>query len=201
MTDEISSCQTCGRSTIAKRFCSDRCRSACDAGFPRPDPPYVRKVAASKLAGWKVIATTPDGPPIGSDYYAPFLPAAVVRPNRARRRQKVSNGVFSFKIRPCFQWPARALFGTDHSLRETSIDRLPARSAYVTRDLACLPLLISAPCLHCEQISTRGSDAAVAPVWPQFGQTIRVSMSYTPFKVSGERPPAHPLLADGRPGK
>src|SRR5204863_3986294 len=44
-------------------------------------------------------------------------------------------------------------------------------------DLAGVPLLISAPCSHCEQISTRGSDAAVAPTWPQCGQVIRVSMS------------------------
>jgi hypothetical protein len=92
MIDEISSCHMCGRSTIAKRFCSDRCRAACDAGFPRPDPLYDRKAAASKLAGWKVIATTPDGPPIGSAYYAPFLEAAAARPNRGRKRQKVSNG-------------------------------------------------------------------------------------------------------------
>jgi hypothetical protein len=93
MIDEISSCHMCGRSTIARRFCSDRCRAACDAGFPRPDPLYDRKVAASKLAGWKVVATTPDGPSIGSDYYAPFLEAAAARPNRVRSRQKVSNGV------------------------------------------------------------------------------------------------------------
>jgi len=44
-------------------------------------------------------------------------------------------------------------------------------------DLAGLPLLMSAPCPHCEQMSTRGSNPAVAPTWPQFGQTIRVSMS------------------------
>jgi hypothetical protein len=45
-------------------------------------------------------------------------------------------------------------------------------------DLAGLPLLMSAPCSHCEQISTRGSDAALAaPICPQCGQTIRVSMS------------------------
>jgi hypothetical protein len=44
MTDEISSCHMCGRSTIARRFCSDRCRAACDAGFPRPDPHYDRRV-------------------------------------------------------------------------------------------------------------------------------------------------------------
>jgi hypothetical protein len=44
-------------------------------------------------------------------------------------------------------------------------------------DLAGLPLLMSPACPHCEQMSTRGSDAAsVAPTWPQFGQTIRVSM-------------------------
>jgi hypothetical protein len=60
MTDEISSCHMCGRSIIAKRFCSDRCRAACDSGFPRPDPLYDRKVAASKLAGWMVIAPTAD---------------------------------------------------------------------------------------------------------------------------------------------
>jgi hypothetical protein len=29
-------------------------------------------------------------------------------------------------------------------------------------DLAGLPLLMNAPCPHCEQISTRGSDAAVS---------------------------------------
>jgi hypothetical protein len=45
-------------------------------------------------------------------------------------------------------------------------------------DLAGLPLLMSAPCSHCEQIRTRGSDAALAaPICPQCGQTIRVSMS------------------------
>jgi hypothetical protein len=39
---------------------------------------------------------------------------------------------------------------------------------------------MNAPCPHCEQISTRGSDAAVAaPICPQLGQTIRVSMSVT----------------------
>jgi hypothetical protein len=48
----------------------------------------------------------------------------------------------------------------------------------MVRDLADLPLLMmSAPCPHCEQMSTRGSNPAVAPTWPQFGQTIRVSMS------------------------
>jgi pyridoxal-dependent decarboxylase-like protein len=47
-------------------------------------------------------------------------------------------------------------------------------------DLACLPLLMNAPCLHCEQIRTRGSDAALAaPICPQCGQTIRVSMRVT----------------------
>ena len=47
-------------------------------------------------------------------------------------------------------------------------------------DLAGLPLLMNAPCPHCEQISTRGSDAAVAaPICPQLGQTIWVSMSVT----------------------
>jgi hypothetical protein len=88
---EIASCYMCGRSTIARRFCSERCREGCDAGFPRSDPLYDRKVAASKLAGWKVVAATPDGPPIGSAYYAPFLEAVAARPNRSRKRQKVSN--------------------------------------------------------------------------------------------------------------
>ncbi len=47
-------------------------------------------------------------------------------------------------------------------------------------DLAGLLLLMSAPCSHCEQISTRGSDAALAaPICPQCGQTIRVSMRVT----------------------
>ena len=39
--------------------------------------------------------------------------------------------------------------------------RAAARSSRaMLGDLAGLPLLISAPCSHCEQISTRGSDAA-----------------------------------------
>jgi hypothetical protein len=46
----------------------------------------------------------------------------------------------------------------------------------MVEDLAGLPLLMSAPRPHCEQMSTRGSNAAVAPTWPQFGQAIRVSM-------------------------
>jgi hypothetical protein len=86
MTDEISSCHMCGRCTTAKRFCSDRCRAACDAGFRRPDPLYDRKAAASKLVGWK-MAAGPDGPPIGSAYYGPFLEAVEAYPNRARKRQ------------------------------------------------------------------------------------------------------------------
>jgi hypothetical protein len=48
--------------------------------------------------------------------------------------------------------------------------------------LAGLPLLMRAPCPHCEQMSIRGSSAAVAPTWLQFGQTIRVSMCHTPLK-------------------
>jgi hypothetical protein len=58
---------------------------------------------------------------------------------------------------------------------------MAVRSSRVTLgDLAGLPLLMNAPCPHCEQINTRGSDAAVAaPICPQLGQTIRVSMSVT----------------------
>jgi hypothetical protein len=44
-------------------------------------------------------------------------------------------------------------------------------------DLAGLPLLISATCSQREQVSTRGSITAVEPTWPQWGQTIRVSMN------------------------
>jgi hypothetical protein len=67
MIDEISSCHMCGRSTIARRFCSECCRAACDAGFPRPDTLYNRKVVASKLADWKVIA------PAQTDHYCQWL--------------------------------------------------------------------------------------------------------------------------------
>jgi hypothetical protein len=45
------------------------------------------------------------------------------------------------------------------------------------RDLAGEPVLMSAPCSHCEQTSTRGSDVVVTPVCPQCGQVFRVSMS------------------------
>jgi hypothetical protein len=55
--------------------------------------------------------------------------------------------------------------------------RSAACSSRVTvGDLAGLPLLMSAPCSHAEQTNTRGSDAAVMPAWPQFGQVIRVNM-------------------------
>ncbi len=58
--------------------------------------------------------------------------------------------------------------------------RMAARSSRaMLGDLAGLPLLMNAPCSHCEQISTRGSDAAVAPICPQCGQTTRVSMNVT----------------------
>jgi hypothetical protein len=64
----------------------------------------------------------------------------------------------------------------------------------MVRDLADLLLLMmSAPCPHCEQMSTRGSNAAVAPTWPQFGQTIRVSMSDSYRRSSP--PPASGLCA------
>jgi hypothetical protein len=46
-------------------------------------------------------------------------------------------------------------------------------------DLAGLPLVMKALCPHCEQISTRGSNAAVAPICAQLGQTIRVSITLT----------------------
>jgi hypothetical protein len=46
-----------------------------------------------------------------------------------------------------------------------------------------LPLLMNAPCPHCEQMSTRGSDAAVAPMCPQLGQVIRMSMIVTTAAV------------------
>jgi hypothetical protein len=62
--------------------------------------------------------------------------------------------------------------------RRSQAARSAARSSRSTvGDLAGVPLLMNAPCSHCEQISTRGSDAAVAPTWPQCGQVIRVSIS------------------------
>jgi hypothetical protein len=36
---------------------------------------------------------------------------------------------------------------------------------------------MKAPCPHCEHTKIRGNVADVAPMWPQFGQTIRVSIS------------------------
>jgi hypothetical protein len=44
-------------------------------------------------------------------------------------------------------------------------------------DFVGLPLLMNAPCSQREQISTRGSEAAVAPICPQFGHTIRVNVT------------------------
>ena len=64
--------------------------------------------------------------------------------------------------------------------RSQAARRAACSSRVTLGDLAGLPLLMNAPCPHCEQISTRGSDAAVAaPICPQLGQTIRVSMSVT----------------------
>jgi hypothetical protein len=93
MTAEITACHMCGKGIIAARFCSDRCRAACDAGFPRSDPLYDRKVAASRLDGWRIVAGPP-GVEIGAVYYAPYLEAIAARPSRTRKRQKVSNGPF-----------------------------------------------------------------------------------------------------------
>jgi hypothetical protein len=59
--------------------------------------------------------------------------------------------------------------------RGVTCSSIQAARSGVMWDLACLPLLMSAPCPYCEQMSTRGSNPAVAPTWPQFGQTIRVS--------------------------
>jgi hypothetical protein len=62
--------------------------------------------------------------------------------------------------------------------------RSAARSSRVRiGDLVGLPLLMKAPWPHCEQIKTRGSDMAVAPTWPQEGQTIRVSMAVTALRA------------------
>jgi hypothetical protein len=62
-------------------------------------------------------------------------------------------------------------------------------------DFAGQPLLMNAPCPHCEQISRRGSDAAVAPICAQLGQTIRVSMTLTTAAVdAAERQDSAKLL-------
>jgi hypothetical protein len=50
-------------------------------------------------------------------------------------------------------------------------------------DCIGVPLLITAPWPHCEQIKTRGSDMAVAPRWPQEGQAIRVNMAVTAYSI------------------
>ena len=101
----------CGRGIMGSRFCSQRCREACDAGFPRPDPHYDRKVAASKLEGWRVVA----GPGVGSIYYKPFLEAVAARPS-ARKRRKVlmghrSKSQISFKKPRVFNGLQRHLCG------------------------------------------------------------------------------------------
>jgi hypothetical protein len=56
-------------------------------------------------------------------------------------------------------------------------------------DLAGLPPLM-ASCPHCEQTSTRARDAAVAPICPQLGQTIRVSMSVTIARAADKQQPS-----------
>jgi hypothetical protein len=57
------------------------------------------------------------------------------------------------------------------------------RSRVRIGDRVGVPLLITAPWPHCEQIKTRGSDMAVAPTWAQEGQTIRVNMAVTVYSV------------------
>jgi hypothetical protein len=107
--------------------------------------------------------------------------------------------------------PAGALFSDGRHLCTPSFtsslhqDRPPPRTAQAARssrvtlgDLAGLPLLMNAPCPQSEQISTRGSDAAVAaPICPQLGQTIRVSMSVTRAAGSG----AEAFGQDRRPAR
>jgi hypothetical protein len=67
---------------------------------------------------------------------------------------------------------------------------VPWSSRVTVGDLAGLPLLMSASCPHCEQVSTLGSDAVVAPTCPQFGQTIRVSMIACGFATADPIAPA-----------
>jgi hypothetical protein len=66
------------------------------------------------------------------------------------------------------------------SYRSQAARRAACSSRATLGDLAGLPLLMNAPWPHCEQIRMRGRDAALAaPVCPQLGQAIRVSMSVT----------------------
>ena len=66
---------------------------------------------------------------------------------------------------------------SDGAWRSQAASPAACSSRSTVEDFAGVPLLISAPCSHWLQISTRGSGAAVAPTWPQCGQTIRVNMS------------------------
>jgi len=66
------------------------------------------------------------------------------------------------------------------SYRSQAARRAAHSSRATFGDLAGLPLLMRAPCSHCDQISPRGSHAALAaPICPQCGQTIRISISLT----------------------
>ena len=66
------------------------------------------------------------------------------------------------------------------SYRSQAMRRAACSSRATLGDLSGLPLMMNAPWPHREQIRTRGRDAALAaPICPQLGQTIRVSMSVT----------------------
>ena len=66
------------------------------------------------------------------------------------------------------------------SYRSQAVRRAACSSRATLGDLSGLPLMMNAPWPHREQIRTRGRDAALAaPICPQLGQTIRVSMSVT----------------------
>jgi hypothetical protein len=87
---------------------------------------------------------------------------------------------------------ARSLFASAY--RSQAARWAACSSRVMLGDLAGLPPLMNAPCPHCEQMSTRGGNAAVAPTYPQFGQVIRVSMIVTIAAV-GVAASVPPILA------
>jgi hypothetical protein len=87
-------------------------------------------------------------------------------------------------LRRCLSDRATPAASSASAYRSQAAHWAACSSRVMLGDLAGLPLLMNAPCPHCEQISTRGSDAAVvAPMCPQLGQVIRVSMTVTTAAV------------------
>ena len=89
-------CFLCGRTGLRDgRFCSDRCRAAFDAGFPRHDPNHARSIFAVPPANWKIVAGPSDSA-IGESYGTSIVkrPRPVLKSKKVKAGPRLTNSKF-----------------------------------------------------------------------------------------------------------